>query len=84
MIHIVDNFYPNPDEVRENALRMYFYPGRRGRKMAFPGDRTIATFSNENRNFIKNRFETTIGKKITYFPNKNSNGAFTLGLKKNN
>lgn len=84
MIHIIDNFYPNPDEVRENALKMYFYPGRRGKKMAFPGDRTISTFSSENRTFIRNKFEKTIGKKITYFPNKNSNGAFTLGLKKDN
>ena len=83
-IHIVDNFYPNPDEVREQALRMYYYPGRRGKKMAFPGDRTISTFSSENRTFIRNKFEKTIGKNITYFPNKNSKGAFTLGLKKDN
>ena len=82
-IHIVDNFYPNPDEVRENALKMYFYPGRRGKKMHFPGDRTVGTFSSENRLFLKNKLEKTIGARIIEFPAKNSNGAFTLGLKKN-
>ena len=83
-IHIVDNFYPNPDEVRENALKMYFYPGRRGKKMHFPGDRTVGTFSSENRLFLKNKLEKTIGARIIEFPAKNSNGAFTLGLKKEN
>jgi hypothetical protein len=81
-VHIVDNFYPDPDEVREKALKLFYYPGRRGKKMAFPGDRTLSSFSSENRLFLKNKLEKTIGKQITYFPHKNSNGAFTLGIKK--
>ena len=26
MIYIVDDFYPNPDQVREQALKEFFYP----------------------------------------------------------
>ena len=82
MIHIIDDFYPNPDVVREQALEMFYYPGGRGDRVFFPGDRTLSTYSHDNRIFIKNRFESTIGKRIIYFPTKNSNTAFTIGLYK--
>ena len=82
MIHIIDDFYPNPDEVREQALEMFYYPGVRGDRVFFPGDRTLSTYSHDNRIIIKNRFESTIGKRIIYFPTKNSNTAFTIGLYK--
>ena len=35
MIHIIDDFYPNPDEVREQALEMFYYPGVRGDRVFF-------------------------------------------------
>ena len=35
MIYIVDDFYPNPDEVREQALKEFFYPGRKVRRQCF-------------------------------------------------
>lgn len=65
---IVDNFYDNPDAVREYALEQeYFddegYIGRRTRKQfLFPG--------------IKESFEEIIGKKITKWEDYGMNGRF--------
>jgi len=28
VIYIIDDFYPNPDEVRKNALKMQFKRGK--------------------------------------------------------
>ena len=44
MIVIQDNFYPKPDEIREKALKEFFFPGVKGRKIMFPGQRTISSF----------------------------------------
>ena len=57
MIYIVDDFYPNPDEVREQALKQFFYPGRKGTKTMFPGDRTLGRITLENFLYVKNRLE---------------------------
>ena len=57
MIVIQDNFYPNPEEIREKALDLFFYPGQKGKKVMFPGQRTVSTFSNENFIYVKNRLE---------------------------
>ena len=79
MIYIVDDFYPNPDKVREKALKEFFYPGRKGTKTMFPGDRTLGRITLENFLYVKNRLETIIGKRMIHFPRDNSNTAFTLG-----
>lgn len=63
---IVDNFYPNADEIRQMALEQDFNV-----KGNYPSYRTKSFATDE----IKNRFETIIGKKITYWPD-GYNGAF--------
>tara|TARA_A100001011_G_scaffold392734_1_gene480990 strand:+ start:5538 stop:6164 length:627 start_codon:yes stop_codon:yes gene_type:complete len=82
VIVIEDNFYPNPDEVRETALSMFFRPGRRERNTNFPGSRTKSTFSDENFIFCRNRWENLLNAKMQYFPAHNSNTAFTLSTEK--
>ena len=81
MIYIEDDFYPKPDQVREQALKEFFYPGRKGSRRMFPGVRTRGKITNENFIYVKNRLEKIIGKRIIDFPFNNSNTAFTLGKK---
>lgn len=80
MIVVQDDFYPNPKEVREKALQEFFFPGVKGKRIMFPGQRTISSFSNENFVYVKNRLETILNRKIIHFAKRNSNTAFTLGL----
>lgn len=80
MIIIEDDFYPNPDEVREQALSLFFRPGRRERDTKFPGRRTLSTFSHQNFIYVRNRWETLLNAKMQYFPRTNSNTAFTLAF----
>lgn len=82
MIVIEDDFYPNVDEVREEVLKMFFYPGVKGKKLMFAGQRTLGTFSTANRLFCKNKIEKLINRKIVHFPVNNSNASFTLGKEK--
>ena len=83
MIIIVDNFYPNPDEVRKKALKQFFFPGNKGKKNLFPGKRTQGT-TIQNWLYLKNRYEDILNRKIIDFPTNNSNTAFTLGLEETN
>jgi hypothetical protein len=80
VIVIKDEFYPNPDEVREKALSMFFRPGRREKSTNFPGRRTMSTFSQENFIYCRNQWEYLLNGKMQYFPRGNSNTAFTLAL----
>lgn len=80
MIVIKDDFYPNPDEVRKNALSMFFRPGLRERNRMFPGRRTKSSFSMENFVYCRNQWEYLLNAKMQYFPPQNSNTAFTLAL----
>ena len=80
MIVIKDDFYPNPDEVREKALSMFFRPGLRERNRMFPGRRTMSTFSMENFAYCRNQWEYLLNARIQYFPPRNSNTAFTLSF----
>ena len=79
MIVIEDNFYPNPDEVREQALKQFFHPGIKGKKVMFAGKRTKGSFSETNRLYCKNRISNLINRNIVTFPADSSNSAFTLG-----
>ncbi len=63
---IVNDFYKNPDNIRQNALSMKFdvkgnYPGYRTAPHIEPGTKEL--------------FESAIGKKITYWPG-GYNGSF--------
>ena len=72
MIVIQDDFYPNPEEIREKALEEFFTQDG-NKKIMFPGQRTISTFSNENFVYLKNRLQHILNRKAIWFPKKNSN-----------
>lgn len=72
MILIVDNFYSNPDEVRDYALSLDFdITGN------YPGTRTGAIDNPLWRSHIQERLENLLNKKITVFP-YDYNTAFQL------
>ena len=71
---VIDNFYNNPMETRENILKQNFNVLGN-----YPGKRTISYASEEIKNIIQNHIQHFAGK-ITMFPmektNTNYNGAF--------
>jgi len=70
---IVDNFYENPDEVREFALRQEYLEGGFGR--GFIGRRTEQQFLFPG---LKERFEEIMGRKITEWESHGMNGRFQI------
>jgi len=70
---VIDNFYDNPMEIRENALKMTYSV-----KGNYPGARTESTATDADRK----RFETIIGRAITYWPTQ-YNGSFQYTTKDN-
>lgn len=78
-IVVQDNFYPEPDKVREQALAMFFHPGQMGMQTKFPGQRTRGTFSKENRIYVRNKLSHMLNRNMINFPHNTSNAAFTLG-----
>lgn len=70
---IVDNFYENPDEVREFAFRQEFDEGGFGR--GFIGRRTHQQFLFPG---LKEKFENIMGRKITKWSEHGMNGRFQL------
>lgn len=71
---VIDNFFDNPDEVRDIALNSPF-PVRGN----YPGARTLANPTEA----MKLKFENIIGRRITYWPtDKHSyNGSFQFATK---
>jgi len=63
---VIDNFYSNPDEVRNFALTSEFNV-----KGNYPGLRTESYATDE----LKEKFEKILGKKIKFWPNE-YNGSF--------
>ena len=78
-IVVQDNFYPDPDKVREQALAMFFHPGQMGMQTKFPGQRTRGPFSKENRIDVRNKLSHMLNRNMINFPHNTSNAAFTLG-----
>jgi len=68
---VVDNFYENPDKVREFALNQYYIEGGFGR--GFIGRRTENQFLFPG---LKEKFEEIIGMKITEWESHGMNGRF--------
>ena len=64
---VIENFYPNPDKVRADALAADY--GVRGN---FPGARSVGVLYEG----IKDKFEAIIGRPITFWPDGGYNGAF--------
>ena len=67
MIHIVDDFYPNPDEIRAKALALPRLSGTGKKEVRHPGSRTDGTFSDENRIYLRNRFSKILNKNVVAF-----------------
>jgi hypothetical protein len=64
---VLENFYSDPESVRNQALNMVFdvkgnYPGQRTIPFLYPG--------------IKEKFESIIGRPIVYWPTDHYNGSF--------
>ncbi len=70
---IVDNFYENPDEVRQFALEQEYVEGGFGR--GFIGRRTIRQFLFPG---LKEKFEVIMGRKITAWEEHGMNGRFQI------
>jgi hypothetical protein len=70
---IVDNFYENPDEVREFALKQDYLEGGLGR--GFIGRRTHQQFLFPG---LKEKFEDIMGRKITKWEEHGMNGRFQV------
>jgi len=68
---IVDNFYENPDKVREFALNQDYHIGGIGR--GYIGNRTHQQFLFPG---LKERFEEIMGQKITKWEEHGMNGRF--------
>lgn len=70
---IVDNFYENPDLVREFALKQEYVEGGFGR--GFIGRRTEQQFLFPG---LKERFEEIMGRRITEWESHGMNGRFQI------
>lgn len=72
---IVDNFYENPDEIREFAKQQKYIDGGFGK--GFIGKRTEKQFLFDG---VKEAFEDILGKKITKWEEHGTNGRFQLNI----
>ena len=84
MIWVVDDFYPNPDEIRKKALRLDFYRGlsKKAIKRIFhPGHRALPNrqWWWENRIYLRNRWKDIANVQVHDFESMISNCAFNLG-----
>jgi hypothetical protein len=72
---IVDNFYENPDQVREFALKQEYVEVEGGFGRGFIGRRTEQQFLFPG---LKERFEEIMGRKITEWESHGMNGRFQI------
>ena len=86
MIWVVDDFYPNPDEIRKKALRLDFWRGlskKQKAKIFHPGHRAIPNrqWWWENRIYLRNRWKDIANVQVHDFESMKSSCAFNLGFK---
>lgn len=82
MIYIVDDFYPDPDEIRRRALKLEFKDGqKKGKSVNHPGARAFNPWY-DNMIYLRNRWENITSRKVVKFRYGWSNGAFNLGYKR--
>lgn len=74
-IWVVDNFYSNPDTIREFALTQEYHQGGLGR--GYIGRRTFQQFLFPG---LKEEFEKIMGKKITKWEEHGMNGRFQYSM----
>jgi len=72
---VIDNFYKDPDAVREFALSQEYIQGGLGR--GFIGSRTAQQFLFPG---LKEEFERIMGRKITRWEDHGMNGRFQYGM----
>ena len=86
MLWVVDNFYPNPDEIREQALTLDYKSGRDPSKdnhVQYPGWRALTkgTYNwHKNRIYLRNRWSEITGKRVVNFEHQSGNCAFNVGF----
>ena len=82
MIHVVDDFYPDPDVIRNIALGCTFREGiTKDKVRGHTGVRAVNP-SYANMVYLRNRLQSIVGKLIVDFKYNTSNGSFNLGYKK--
>jgi len=82
VIYIVDDFYPDPDEIRRRALKLEFKDGQKtGKSVNHPGARAFNPWY-DNMIYLRNRWENITSRKVVKFRYGWSNGAFNLGYKR--
>jgi len=74
-IWVIDNFYKDPDAVREFALQQEYIQGGLGR--GFIGSRTAQQFLFPG---LKEEFERVMGHKIVRWEDHSMNGRFQYGM----
>ena len=79
MIYIVDDFYPNPEAIREKALELDFIDGVDEKGIRHHTGVRCNNPSWLNMIYLRNRFKSILGRKVLAFKNDTSNGAFNLG-----
>jgi hypothetical protein len=72
---VVDNFYTNPDKIREFALKQEYHQGGLGR--GYIGRRTFQQFLFPG---LKEEFERIMGEKITAWEEHGMNGRFQYSM----
>ncbi len=82
MIHIVDDFYPNPDAIRKEALGLDFIEGINKDNVRMHTGVRAKNPNYHNMVYLRNRLQSITGKKIVSFKHDASNGSFNLGYKK--
>jgi len=86
MIWVVDDFYPNPDEIRNRALMLDYTRGmvkkeEKKYQALHPGYRANQKrqFWWENRIYLRNRWKDILGKQVHDMESMKCNGSFNLG-----
>ena len=90
MLWVVDDFYPNPDEIRAEALKLKYNLGRSERGVNHPGERSLTYRKDQraneywirNRAYLRNRWSTICNSPAIAWESMNSNCAFNLCDKK--
>ena len=72
MIYIVDDFYPNPDAIREKALELDFIDGVDEKGIRHHTGIRCNNPSWLNMIYLRNRFKSILGRKIVAFKNNTS------------
>lgn len=86
MLWVVDDFYPNPDEIRAKALELDYNLGRSARGVNHPGERALTYRKDQraneywirNRAYLRNRWRTICNSLPIAWESMNSNCAFNL------